>query len=543
MRSLSHHVALAALIALPALSVSLHAQHAARHAPPPRAATRRAATPAPRVAVAAATHAVNVPVVLVLDGVTDDSVRTVLVRDLANGDAIAPLPTGTTDSTAARVQVVESADSLLVLISDARTGLARQTHAFRLPVVPAPRDSAIDDSLHRALVQRTRSRDSTLARLATRADSLRELIAQKPKRSWRFWERRDERATAAERATRDSLLHVTLRLDTLVRANGRADAASTDSLRRVLVAADARMRDSVRAARRWDVHGVADALQRLLTGERGIAQSRIAYVDNGDLHVVDADGANDHVVLHGRRALSPAWRHDGRALAYSDLTDAGTQIGWVDLVTGQWKLLAATKRGLNITPSYSPDDRLLAFATASDGGTGIVLVPAKRDGTFGQLRHVTPPRPLDYTSPVFSPDGSRIAYASARPKRPEIYSARLDGSDERIEAPVTDKRKPYRTSPDWSPDGTAIAFEQQNGDFQVWTIGLGARTPRRLTTSGENEDPSWAPDSRHLAITTTYGTVRGIWIIDTVTGHRRQLTTGRDGRLAAWSPILENVHW
>lgn len=544
MRSPVRHLALAALLAVPALATAAHAQRATRHvaAPSSRATTRRAASPAPRVAVAPATHAVNVPVVLVLDGVTDDSVRTVLARDLANGDAIAPLPAGTLDSAAAHVQVVESTDSLLVLMSDGRTGVVRQTRAFRLPVVPAPRDSAIADSLERALAQRTKSRDSTLTRLAARADSLRDLIAQKPKRSsWRFWEHHDERAGAAERATRDSLLRVTLRLDTLVRANARADVASTDSMRRALIAADARTRDSVRAARRWKVHGVADVLQRLITGERGIAQSRIAYVDNGDLHVVDADGANDHVVLHGRRALSPAWRHDGRALAYSDLTDAGTQIGWVDLVSGEWKLLTSTKRGLNITPAYSPDDRLLAFATASDGGTGIVLVPAKPDGTFGHLRHVTPPRPLDYTSPVFSPDGSRIAYASARPKRPEIYSARLDGSDERIEAPVTDKSKPYRTSPDWSPDGTAIAFEQQNGRFQVWTIGLGGNTPRRLTTAGENEDPTWAPDSRHIAMTTTYGTTRGIWIIDTVTGHRRQLTTGDDGRLAAWSPILENV--
>lgn len=540
MRSSVSRIVLAALIASPALPA--HAQRVTRRIPASRARAtiRRASAPVPHVATAVR-HAVDVPVVLVLDGVTDDSVRTVLARDVADGDAIAAVPAGVLDSTAARVQVVQSADSLLVMVSDSRTGSVRATRAFRLPVVPAPRDSVITDSLRRALAQRAASRDSTLVRLGRRADSLRTLLAQKPARSWRFWEHHAERATAAERAARDSLLRVTVRLDTLVRANGRADAASTDSLRRALITAAARRRDSIRAARRWDVHGVADVLQRLLTGERGIAQSRIAYVDDGDLHVVDADGANDHVVLHGRKALSPAWRHDGRAIAYSDLTDAGTQIGWVDLATGEWKLLTRTRRGLNITPAYSPDDRLLAFATASEGGTGIVLVPVKRDGSFGELRHVTPPRPLDYTSPVFSPDGTRIAYASARPKRPEIYSARLDGTDERIETPVTDRRKPYRTSPDWSPDGSAIAFEQQNGNFQVWTITRGAHTPHRLTASGENEDPSWAPDSRHLAITSTYGGTRGIWIIDTVTGHRRRLTTGDDGRLAAWSPMLASV--
>jgi tol-pal system beta propeller repeat protein TolB len=522
------------------IPASISAQRGPRaHIATPTVAHRRAAAPVARGVPAPSTHAANVPVVVAFDDAADDSVRAIITRDLTDGDAIAPLAAGTPDSSGARVQVAEHGDSLAVTIVNGRTGVAHEQRAYRLPVVPAPRDSVIADSLARALAERAASRDSTLARLAERADSLRQLLARKPKRSRHFWERSEPNAPDPERATRDSLLRETLRLDTLVRANGRADVAATDSTRRELVAADARLRDSVRAARRWEIHGVADAIQRLVTGEPGIAQSRIAYIADGDIRVVDADGANDHVVLHGRQALSPAWRHDGRALAYSDLTDAGTQIGWVDLVTGAWRLLGATKRGLNITPAFSPDDHLLAFATAiAAGGTGIVVVPAHDDGTFGKVRYVTPLRTIDYTEPVFSPDGTRIAYASARPKRPEIYSARLDGSDERIEAPVTDKTKPYRTSPDWSPDGTTIAFEQQNGRFQVWTIARGSHTPRRLTTSGENEDPTWAPDSRHLAMTTTYAGVRGIWIVDTITGHRRQLTTGDDGRLAAWSPIL-----
>ena len=527
-------------LALVVTPLAAHAQRGPRaRASVAAVRVRRAPVAAARDVPVATTSAAAVPVVVAFDDVADDSVRAIITRDLANGDVIVPLAAGAPDSSAARVQIVGHEDSLTVAIGDARTGVARARRTFRLPVVPASRAAFIADSLQRALASRAASRDSTLSRLGERADSLRKLLARKPKRSWHFWGRRDANAPDPERVARDSLLRVTLRLDTLVRANARADVAATDSARRELIAEDARRRDSVRAARRWETHGVADAIQRLVTGEPGIAQSRIAYVDGDDIRIVDADGANDHVVVHGRKALSPAWRHDGRALAYSDFTDAGTQIAWVDLVTGAWRLVGATKRGLNITPAFSPDDHWLAFATASaGGGTGIVLVPARADGTFGELRHVTPPRPLDYTSPVFSPDGERIAYASARPKRPEIYSARLDGSDERIEAPVTDKTKPYRTSPDWSPDGGAIAFEQQNGRFQVWTIARGSHSPRRLTTTGENEDPTWAPDSRHLAITTTYAGVRGIWILDTVTGHRRQLTTGTDGRLAAWSPML-----
>ena len=99
---------------------------------------------------------------------------------------------------------------------------------------------------------------------------------------------------------------------------------------------------------------------------------------------------------------------------------------------------------------------------------------------------------------------------------------------------------PYRTGPDWSPDGRFIAFQQQNGPFQVWLLDRATKQVRRLTTVGQNEDPSWAPDSRHLAVTSDRDGTRAIWILDVPTGRARRLTAG-EGRLAAWSPRLQSA--
>jgi hypothetical protein len=68
-----------------------------------------------------------------------------------------------------------------------------------------------------------------------------------------------------------------------------------------------------------------------------------------------------------------------------------------------------------------------------------------------------------------------------------------DGSNLQLLTPFVPGVRTYRTAPDWSPDGRSVAYEQQNGDFQVWLINIRDKEPRRLTSEGENEGPSWAP--------------------------------------------------
>jgi len=71
-------------------------------------------------------------------------------------------------------------------------------------------------------------------------------------------------------------------------------------------------------------------------------------------------------------------------------------------------------------------------------------------------------------------------------------------------------------------------------------IDLRDRVPKQLTSEGENEQPSWAPDGRHLVITSTRSGDKQLWILDTESGRSRQLTHSIGARLAAWSPILAN---
>lgn len=528
---LSHRSLFIGLILLPALP-ALGQNTVSAH--------QRAQAHAPRSAASVASPQVRA-VILPIDGMETDSVQAIITRDLENGDRVQIVSTDKTHAATAIVKAVATAQGVTVSLIDPLSGAVRQQHDFPLPIVAAPRDQAIADSLNQAFSARDLMRRTRLAHVEGVRDSLQAEMAKKAPKL-RNNKAKAEYATLV--AQRDTMLRDALAEAALVQDERERDEASRSGVQSAAIARDAIVRDSTTHARRWALHGVADAVEEWMTGHRGIAQSRVAYVSNGEIRVVDFDGANDHAVTHADlkarvKAMSPAWRRDGTAIVYSEMSDAGTQIAMVDLLTGNAQLLAATPRGLNITPVFSADDKWVIYANGTDSRTSLVAV---RPDSLASFKRLPLTRSFDADEPILSPDGTRIAYVSSRPKTPQIYSSNLDGTDERVEAPAPPKTRVYHTSPDWSPDGRMIAYQQQNGDFQVWVVNRTDHSVRKLTTRGENEDPSWAPDARHMALTSNRGGAKAIWVLDVQTGRFRQLTAAGDARLAAWSgPIGFNA--
>lgn len=529
---LFHRALCVGLLLLPAVA-------SAQKSAASRRKTRQRPQPKPAPVVIPQVRAVVLPV----EGQYGDSVQAIVSRDLDYGDRVEvvssqmpPLPAGDTSQQPVVVKSVASAKGLTVSLVDPVSGAVRQQHDFVLPLVPGRTDIAIADSLNHAFEVRDSSRRAVIVHAEWVRDSLQAEMARKAPRM----RNKEDRAQYAQLVMqRDSLLVDALETMARTRDERARDEAARAGLQRDVIAREAVIRDSTGAARRWAIHGVSDAIEEWLTGHRGIAQSRVAYVSNGVVRVVDFDGSNDHAVTRvdkeGDKAMSPAWSRDGKAIVYSEMSDAGTQIAIVDLVDGKKRTLAATPRGLNITPIFSSDDKSVIYANGSDSHTSLVSV--KLDSA-NRATPVPVNSAFDVDEPILSPDDTRIAYVSARPRTPQIYSSKLDGTDEHVEAPAPANTRVYRTSPDWSPDGRMIAFQQQNGDFQVWLVNRDDHNVRRLTSVGENEDPSWAPDSRHIALTSNRNGSKAIWILDTQTDHFRQLTAGGNARLAAWSGRL-----
>lgn len=287
------------------------------------------------------------------------------------------------------------------------------------------------------------------------------------------------------------------------------------------------------AAWRMAVHGIADAIEEWITGERGIAQTRIAFTRDGRVWTVDSDGAN--IVPVTPAGMSPQWLPGGRALVYSVLDGARNPILVKDLATGGQRTVAAGVGVEHMTPAVSPDGRLLVYARGTAEGTDLVALPL----AGGEGRRITVGRGRASTQPTFSPDGSRLAYMSDRSGHPEVYISDVDGANAELLTAAAFGDRDYRASPDWSPDGRLVAFQSRNGGtFQIMTINLRDQAVRQVTDVGRNDDPSWAPDSRHLVFTSNRSGARQLWIADIETGRTRQLPCGAECRLAAWSPRL-----
>jgi tol-pal system beta propeller repeat protein TolB len=506
-----------------------------------------------RARAAAPAAPVEKPVVVVLpvDDTPGDSVRTIIQRDLDYGDRLTPLaldasllkpnaPAGGSVNysffagfkVAAVVAPRRSSTGMMVAVYDVATKTLMREADFPVPEVPAVREAEIRDSVIRGWEERDLESRAALVRTTFLRDSLVAAAAKKPPRN--------RKKRAAEAAVRDSLLRAVALEDSALRERIDRDIVQRDEALVRLVAQDFSRRDSVASAQRFAIHGIADEVQQWLTGRRGMAQSRVAYIRDGRLYVVDSDGANNRPATQDGTALSPAWHPNGTRVVFTDLNDAGSQIVEANLITGGLRELSATPRGLNLTPVYTPDGRSVVYAHARDAGADLVIASLEETAP---ARRISSLELYDRSSPSFSPDGRRLAFISPRSwegtrMTPQLFTMNLDGSEEKQLTPSVKGVRSYRTSPDWSPDGLRVAYMQQNGDFQVWMIDVRTQSMKKLTTYAENEDPSWAPDNRHVAIASTRGGTKEIWVMDVESGRMRQLTNAPGARLPSWSPMI-----
>ncbi|MFC1660403.1 hypothetical protein ACFL3S_02925 [Gemmatimonadota bacterium] len=302
---------------------------------------------------------------------------------------------------------------------------------------------------------------------------------------------------------------------------------------------------------RMAVHRVSDRIVEWVFGEPGMAASRIAFsMFVGDtvqeLYLVDSDGENlRRITNYGSTTMSPAWHPSGERIAYNSFKGEGDpKIFELDLRTGREKALAPGRAGQQMTPTYHPNGREVAFGLMGYNRTGLFSFDWERDCC---LTHLQGGRWEDY-SPSYSPDGRWIVFNSTRLGIgvPQIYVVRADGGEADIVSPYVYGSGGYYTSPDWSPTGNQVAFHGRigrTGRFQILVAEVENRGSRvlQLTAEGDNQDPSWAPDGRHLVFAGERSYGYGLFLVDAASGRIRALVSSIRPRNPEWSPSLAAV--
>ncbi len=100
-------------------------------------------------------------------------------------------------------------------------------------------------------------------------------------------------------------------------------------------------------------------------------------------------------------------------------------------------------------------------------------------------------------TPVHSPDGSKVAFASTCSGLWEIWTCQTSGTGC---AQLTRLEKSFNRSPAWSPDGKQIVFDSRvSGQSDLFLISAEGGTPRRLTDTPVNEmRPWWSRDGKYI---------------------------------------------
>lgn len=282
------------------------------------------------------------------------------------------------------------------------------------------------------------------------------------------------------------------------------------------------------AARRKVAHHLCDEITYFLIGERGIATTRILFCrrsgESKDLYVIDYDGFGERRLTSGELAVSPLWLDTGRLL-YTSYKRGNPDCYQVDLGAGK-KSLMSYRKGLNLASSYLPSEDLVAMTLSIKGNSEVYLL----DSSGKVSRRLTRNRAID-CSPSWAPNGNELVFVSDRTGTPQVYVMdEFGGNVRRL------SRGSYNTAPAWSPRGELIAYAAREGGlYRLKLVSPDGLTEQTLFDDYYSyEDPSWAPNGKHLAATVKYGGEPWIVVIDTETGEKRRLVRGE---FASWSPI------
>ena len=221
--------------------------------------------------------------------------------------------------------------------------------------------------------------------------------------------------------------------------------------------------------------------------------TKIAFVSDregsDDIFVVSAEIYRPRLVLADENSnlKFPSSSPDGKKIVYqSDLPDKSIELRVFDTESKQTRVLLKAEIA-DIMPVFSPDGSWIAFQNRVEGNTEVCLI--KPDGSG--LTNLTNNAARD-GSPAFSPDGKQIVFASSRDGNNALFQLYVMNADGGNPHQIYQSNG-MSVSPVWSPDGGKIVFandkeDGRTGNFEIFSIGLETNAAEQRLTFRRRAD-------------------------------------------------------
>jgi eukaryotic-like serine/threonine-protein kinase len=248
----------------------------------------------------------------------------------------------------------------------------------------------------------------------------------------------------------------------------------------------------------------------------------------GDLYIVATGGGEpQRLTFDNRQNRGPVWTIDGRSIVFSSERD-GSQALWRIPVAGGDAQKIVDARGSEVMigvsrQKESQESRLALEETIRD--SNIWRVEASLDSAARRRPKRLIASTRQEVFPQYSPDGTKIAFASDRSGSWEIWVADSEGANA---AQLTSFRSGNIGSPSWSPDSRRIVFDARpEGSPDLFVVNAEGGLARKLTTDpSEDTAPSWSNDGRRIYFASDRDGTQQVWKIPAEGGEPVRVTKG-----------------
>ena len=270
------------------------------------------------------------------------------------------------------------------------------------------------------------------------------------------------------------------------------------------------------------------------------------------IYLINVDGTGLTLITNSENgACQPSWSPDGKQLVFispcrvrGDFYDNAYKDSSLYLINadGTGERALTTIPGADFDPAWSPDGKRIAFASLRDGRKEIYVLTIE---TGAVTRLTNSPADVENSQPSWSPLGNQIVYTVKRVGAYQVWSM-TDTGQGQVQV-VRSGQQLWDFAPVWAPDGETILFNQRNlGPSLPWLMSIRfedreKQDPTKLDLPKPIENIQFSPDGLWIVFEGQDETTnRDIYFMTITGGDRTRLTN--DPKVdfdPAWKPVAK----